>query len=318
MVAIAGNTLLALSRAVSAELGSFHVFTTTSAGADATHVVSTAMRDSEAPVEKYGGFYLNTSTDVALGESRIKRNGFTGSTGDFVVARPYPSTPQNAYVIEMRGTMPHTDQDGLTGVRSCINRAIRKLWIRYDRPFTGVSGQLVYDMGALFWATRRRFIRLLEPDPSGLGRRIVSSQPWDIVQSAETWSLELGSGFGTGQTFWLVVEMPTNARLYLSAAWANQSSATAGMTLDGDACLGTWNEVFQCSLYECMKQLAVQAGGTRKAYWAGRASEQRTVVSSIKLYQMNDDGETLGEGPTNGPSAGNLDPSKGLFTSGRY
>jgi hypothetical protein len=318
MVSVAGNTLLALSRAVSGELGSFKVFTTTSAGADATHAVSLAMRDSEAPTEKYGGWYLNTASASLLGERRVKRGGFNGTTGDFTVARPFEATPQTGAELELRGVMPHTDEDGLVGVRTCINRAIRKLWTVFRFPITSTGAAVVsYDLGSLFWASRSRFLRLLDPDPGANGHSIPSGTGWDVTQNADTWTLELGSGFASGDIFYLEAEVPLNYRLYLSAAWANQSSPTAGLTLDADACLGSFNDVFQCALYECMKQLAVQAGGNRKAYWTGRAAEQRAVVAAIKLYLLDEVETSLGEGPSAG-STGTDYSDKGLFSGGWY
>lgn len=306
MTAIAGNSLLALSRAISAEIGPFAVFTTTSNGADATHAVSTAMKDSEAPTGRYAGYYLNTPSSTLLGEQRVKRNGFTAATGDFTTASTFASTPQTGTEMELRGTMPHTDRDGLTGIRTCVNRALRKLWIRYRYPLTAVDGQSEYDLGALWWASRKRFLRLIDPDPGGNGHPPIATQSWDVVQSGETWTLELASAqYPSGDTFWLEVEAPANARLYISGAWANQSTPTAGLVLDADACLGQWNVVYQCALYECMRALSVQAGGARKAYWLNELEKpggQAHIVGLIKEFEADQDSVTLGEGPHNNPA----------------
>ncbi len=115
-----------------------------------------------------------------------------------------------------------------------------------------------------------------------------------------------------------MVDAPLNFRLYLSGAWANQASPVAGLILGADACLGEFNHVFQCSLYECMKVLALQAGGSRKVYWAERVAEQRRIVSAIKSFQINDDGESLGEGPQNVPTGGIGYGDRGLFTGGGW
>jgi hypothetical protein len=302
MVSISGNSLQALAQACAAELGPFAAFGATSNSGAANLVVASSQIDTEAPVEKYAGYYLFSVSGTNAGQQgRVKRNGFTGASGTFTVAANFTGTPQSGDVWELHGVIPRVNQDGLIGLRTCVNRALRKLWMRYWVPFTGVSGQTSYDLGALWWAHRSRFIRLMDPDPAGTGHPPVATQAWDVVQNADTWTLQLGEGYATGETFWLVVECPTNYRLYISGAWANQSSPTAGMVAEADACLGSWNDVFQCCLYECMKQLTVQAGGNRKAYWEGRLAAQANIVSQINLYSLNDDGVALGEGPTNSP-----------------
>lgn len=302
MVSIAGNTLQALARQCARELGPVEVVAASSNSGAANTIVVSSMIDTEAPVEKYGGWYAYCVSGTNIGQQqRVKRNGFTGATGTSTVAANFSSTPQSGDAWEFHGVMPRIEQDGLTSLRTCVNRALRKLWMRYWVPFTGVSGQLSYDLGALWWAHRSRFIRLMDPDPAGSGNPPIATQAWDVVQNADTWTLQLGEGYADGEVFWLVAECPTNYRLYISGSWTNQSTPTSGLINESDACLGSWNDVFQCCLYECMKQLTVQAGGNRKAYWEGRLAQQALIVSQIKLYSMNDDGEALGEGPTNSP-----------------
>lgn len=320
MVSISGNTLVQLVGAIAPELGPYQQFMATATSGANDLVISSDMADSEAPPEKYGGYYLYANSGGPAGQQqRVKRNGFTGSTGTFQTAKAYANTPPVQSLWTLLGTMPWIDQDGLTGIRTCINRALRKLWIRYHHPIASTGPSVTeYDLGALWWAKRERFLRLLDPDPSGTGHPVPSATAWDVVQNADVWTLQLGSGFAAGKTFFLVCEVPANYRLKLSGTWSNQSSPTAGLVADADACLGDWNHVVQCSLYECFKQLAVQAGGARKAYWTGRAAEQRAVVAALKAYQLADDGEALGEGPTNAPAASALDESKGLFSGGVF
>ena len=305
MVSIAGNSLQRLAQAIARELGPFDTFTASATSGADNLVIAASRIDTEAPAEKYGGWYLYALTGGVAGQQqRVKKNGFAGASGTYTVAANFANTPPESGQWEAHGVMPRIDQDGLTGIVSCINRAIRKYWVRYWVPFTGVAGQTSYDLGALWWAHRPRFIRLMDPDPSGSGHPPIASQSWDVVQNADTWTLQLGEGYGTDEVFWLIVECPANYRLYISGSWANQSTPTAGLVAETDACLGPWHDVLQCALYECMKQLTVQAGGKRKEYWEGRLAQQAAIVSAIKLYQMNDDGTSLGEGPTNNPDIG--------------
>lgn len=305
MTAVAGNTLGDLARECAREIGPFTPFTSSQDSVAANTVIAASLADSEAEPEKYGGWYLyqNAGGTLAGQQQRVKKDGFDGATGSLTTAANYTGNPQNLTPWSLLGVMPWTDQDGLTGLRTCINRMARKLWVRYRYPFTGVSGQTVYDLGAAWWMSRKRVVRLLDPDPGGTGHPPVAGQGWDVVQSGEAWELQLGAGYKTGDVFWLLVEMPLNARLYLSGAWAMQSSPTAGLVLDTDACLGQWNDVFQCSLYEVYAALAIQAGGARKAYWAEKRVEQANVVAQIKLFAMDEGDATLGEGPTDAPGS---------------
>lgn len=301
-MAVSGNTLLNLGKALARELGPYAEFTATSTSGSNDLVISTALADSEAATERYGGYYLYAHSGGPAGQQqRVKRAGFTGATGTFQTATAFANTPPESALWSLLGVMPWISQDGLLGIREAINRALRKLWIRYRRPFTAVAGQTEYDM-TMWYASRRRFLRLIDPDPGSNGHSPISQQSWDVVQNGEVWTLQLASAqYEAGDTFWLEMEIPANARLYISGAWADQSSPVAGLVIDADACLGDFNTVFQCSLYECFVALAVQAAGARKSYWRERLEEQRTVVSMIKLFDMDGDSVTIGEGPHNNP-----------------
>ncbi len=324
MASIVGNSLRNIAVAVAQDIGPYQLLALTSTAGSATQVISTSARDTEAPTSRWGGCYLYShGPSVIREQSRITRNGFTGSTGTFAVAATFSANPAANTTMSLLGTMPWIDQDGLTGLRTCINRMARKLWIRYRYPITSTGPTVVtYDLGALWWASRQRFIRLLEPDPNNSGHVIPSSFGFDIIQNGDIWTLELGSGFPTLDVFYLEVEMPLNGRIYSSGvpAWGNTASPVAGLTLDDDAYLGDWNSVYQCAKYEVMKQLAVQAGGTRKSYWQNEIDKpggQAAIVSAIKMYQMNDDGEALGEGPSNGPGVWSTGfGDKGMFGGG--
>lgn len=293
MVAIAGNSLLDLGIALAAELGNYFQMALTTTAASQTQFVSTQMIDSEAPAERYGGWYAYSHGPSVKGEQhRVTKAGFTGSSGTFVTNGSYSANPASGTSISLLGTIPWINQDGLIGIRECVNRALRKLWIRYRLPITSTGATVnSYDLGAYWWASRDRFLRLWDPDPGSSGHSVPSSTAWKVVQNGEVWTLELGTGFPTGDIFFLEVEAPGASRLYSAqtSLWTQQSSPRAGLSADGDACLGNWNTVFQCALYECMRALAKQAGGARKAYWAEELVQQGKVVSAIKAYQMDDD-----------------------------
>lgn len=321
MVSIAGNTLIQIVTACAQELGSFEVFATTSLSGAANLVISSSLIDTEAVVGKYGGWYLwnFASAGTLLNQqNRVTRGGFAGVSGTFTTTRNFSGNPASGEPWLALGTMPMVDQDGLIGIRTCVNRMLRKAWTIYRYPITSTgSDVLSYDLGSLFWASKDRFKRLLDPDYGSTGYNAPSSNSWKIVVNADVWTLELGAGFPIGTVFYLECEIPLNARLYLSGSWANQSSVLAGMVIPADACLGEWDHVLQCSLYECMKQLAVQAGGNRKAYWEGRVAEQRAVVAAIKSYQMDSVELSLGEGPSERSGVSGVG-DRGFFTGRWY
>lgn len=318
MVSVAGNTLGALAPAILGELGPLLQFTASATSGADNLVVAASQIDTEAPVEKYGGWYLfGTGGNVAGLQGRVRRNGFTGATGTFALAASFTTTPLINATWEGSGTMPRLDQDGLTGVRTCINRALRKLWVEDRIDIAATTGVNEYDLASYWWATKRRFKRLYGPDPGSSGHALPSDRDWEVVRDGDLWVLKLGSGYATGETFSLLVERPANSRIKVGGTWTDQASPTAGLSAEADACLGEWNAVYQCCLYECMKQLVVQAGGARKAYWATRAQEQRAIVSAIKLYDLDDIEGSMGEGPSEAGGDSWLDPSKGLW-SGRY
>jgi hypothetical protein len=322
MVSVVGNSVANVLRAVMQEIGPYQAISLTSTGATGIQVISTTVIDSEAPAARHGGKYLYShGPGIIREQQRVTRTGFVGATGTFTVAASFSALPPSGTTMSLLGTIPWIDQDGLIGALTCLNRMARKLWIRYRYPIVSTGGDVVtYDLGSLWWATRERFIRLLEPDYSSTGQNAPASVDWNIVQNADIWTLEMGAGYATGETFYLDVEMPLAARIYIAqtAAWAMSTSPAGAVSADGDAFLGTWNTVLQCTLYEVMKQLSVQAGGNRKAYWTDRLNEQRNIVSAIKLYALDDDGESLGEGPNQAASSGvGSVGDKGLFSGGR-
>lgn len=302
-MAVSGNSLLNLGKALARELGPYAEFTATSTSGSNDLVISTAMADSEAATERYGGYYLYAHSGGPAGQQRrVKRAGFTGATGTFQTATVYANTPPEGGTWSLLGVMPWISQDGLLGIREAINRALRKMWVVDRFTVSGVTGQYEYDL-TMWWASKRRFLRLLDPEDAATGRMDPATQGWRIVRDAETWTLQLDQGYVTGETFALEVERPANSRLYISGAWAEQSSPVAGLVADADACLGNFQDVFNAALYECYAALSIQSGGARKSFWRERLEEQRNVVAMMKLFEMDSEAVTLGEGSSDAPGS---------------
>lgn len=315
---VAGTTLLDLASAIAEELGGFKAFTTTTTAAATNQFISSELADSEAPTSRYAGWYAyvrGTSATNPHQQQRVKRAGFVGTSGTFTTAAGYGTPMPSGSQMELHGVLPRISADGLIGIRECINRALRKLWVVDRYHFTGVASQEQYALGALWWARKDRFIRLLDPPATASSNAPPSRRRWDIRNDGEQWYLELAEPFQTSDDFALIVERPTNSRLKQSGTWGEQSSPTAGLTNDADACLGDWNTLFQCGLYECIKALSVQAGGARKGYWRERLAEHRLVVSAIKLFEMESEDATLGEGQSDVAVGDSEDPTKGLWSS---
>lgn len=299
MPPIKGNVLGDLARTIAAEIGPYQLASVSQGAGDASHVFLAGTIDTEAPADRHSGEYLYSHGPSVVGQQqRIARGGFLPGVGYYTLvgsftAQILPGTP-----VSLLGTMPWIDQDGLTGLRTCINRSLRTRWVVDRYPITSLGPTVdAYDLGALWWMTERRARRLYGPAPPGTGHPEVAATSWRVRQDGETWVLELGSGFPTGEVFFLECEQPASARLYdaATAIWAYTAGPTVGMTSDGDACLGAWNDAYQTALYEVFRQLAIQAGGTRKTYWRDRAQTQRLVCSSIALWNRDSVAEVAGE-----------------------
>lgn len=302
LATVVGTTAADLWRAIARRVGRFEEFSATAAGTSTSQVVSSATADSEAVASKYGGHYLYAPSGVLAGQQRrITKRGFTGSTGTYTTVGGFGSVPQNGQAWWRLGTIPVIEADGLRGIRECCNAMLAKLWVVDRYPFTATSSDIEVELGALWWATKRRFKRLIAPAGDSLSHPYSGDQTWSIRQDGELWYLELSDGFQTDETYWLEMEMPANARLYSNGAWAYTTSPSAGMTAPTDRCLGEWNALFQCALYETMEALAVQAGGARKSYWRHEIDKpggQRDVVAALKVYDLEGVSTVLGEGQT--------------------
>ena len=69
-MALVGNSLLNLGKALARELGPYAEFAATSTSGANDLVISTAMADSEAPAERYGGYYLYSHSGGPAGQQR--------------------------------------------------------------------------------------------------------------------------------------------------------------------------------------------------------------------------------------------------------
>lgn len=327
MVALVGNSRGALVEAVARAIGNATMGTpsnplkTTAISPNNLTLKLAGLADSEARPSKYGGQYAYLRDGVYAGQQmRISRTGFNGSTGDVTLATPYNTSGgvmvQANTQVAILGTMPWIAQDGLQGMADCLDVGIRKYWIEREYPIVSVADdETTYDLGALWWARRDRFLQLLDPHPDGVSAAIMAKQSWDVVANGENWYLQLASGYPAGSTFWLKVLSPLNSRMYKTGAWAEQASPTAGLVLDADAVLGEWSNLYEILLYEVFCQMAIQAGGARKSYWNNRRLEQKSIVAIIKNFYMEGPEAGLASaGPTVGPGSwADAWGTKGLF-----
>ena len=321
MVAVAGNSLLNLGREIGHTIGPYQELVTSAISSSANNLKISSLIDTEAPPGRYGGYYAFLQSGQYIGQqARVAKNGFAKATGDFTLATLFNESGgvhvAAGVSVDLMGTMPWIDQDGLTGMRTCINRMMQKFWVRHKLPIVSTGDtDRVYDLGAFWWARRDRFLALYDPHDGGSAEALPSSFGWDIKQDGENWVLYIDGSYPVAKTFYLECFRPLNSRLFKGTpgAWLEQASPRAGLDLVTDACLGDWSIVLTLSLYEVYMQMARQAGGARKSYWRGMELGLKPDVSVIRGY-FADQQTGLASGPSSGPSTwASAWGTKGLF-----
>lgn len=219
-------------------------------------------------------------------QRRVAKNGFkpsqaaddvTNSSGSdqkvgvLIFERALQAVLAANQVFEVHTRLPVTDADGLPGLHSCLNRALRTLRIPDRISISGVSNQYRYDLSAYPWLTHQAqlagtwdYEAISGMDPWGLPGR--SRLRFD----AQTQYLILDTPVPTGQTFYIDVYRPAYSWIKVSSTWAN---STVGLVNESDEAAVDVNILTLVAAYFAAEALALKDPRGQEAFWLAKQQE---------------------------------------------
>lgn len=280
-----------LRQAIEAALDDGGRFAVSSAAASTVASAALVNATSNASANTFDGawVYLASGAAGVVGQQRMVKPGtYVPSTGTLGIFPPWTSTPTGGEIMEVTRVFPSVAGANVAGVtmedtsyQSIENRALSRLAIP-DRVEFAIGTGWRYATTSYPWLDRpERFVRALEPGPTGL---MPVDCTWRGVQlrlDGATPHLEIAAPFEhAGGTLVLEVIRPGNSLINVSGGgWAESS---VGLVNDDDYCLPSFEDVFPEAMFCAYQALAARSPGRPypKAaelmeFWLGEARKGR-------------------------------------------
>lgn len=264
-------------------LNSLTLVTTTAAGDLAgTSLVASALGNSVDSNRYRHTWWLLTDGANAGALRRVGNDALNVSTGELVVSRSFGGQVAAGVTAEGHRMLPPEDDDGWTGLRSILNRALAELWFPQRLVIVGVSGQPSYPFGSYDWLDPEAIRELRGPALDST----LSPSPWPgfhAYRSGEAVTLEVAPPFQTGPASTLELYRPGDTYLRVGGVWGD---STEGLVHDTDEALFQPEIVIQVALVHAYEALA---GNDDNSPWRTRAVAQRAKANATKLMMLNHD-----------------------------
>lgn len=194
--------------------------------------------EGAAPTSAWSGRHLYVATGTQAGhQTSVLPETFVGSLGMLAVGRRFAQPLAAGSEVELSGSLPARQYGDWPCLNDCINEALGSLPIHLVVAVQAVSGQARYPLSALPRQFRRPdALEVLYPTPSLSEESVVHARrvrrtSWSIVYDGEAPYLDLVHGFGTGQTFSVVMRRPASTWIKSGGAWG---ASSVGLTDDTD------------------------------------------------------------------------------------
>lgn len=254
---------------------------------------------------------------------RVGQDALNPSTGALTLSVALPATPAIGDEVEIHRLLPPRRSEGRTGLRECVNLALRELWFPDRVALNGVANQPSYSdlFTANDWADPEAVLELYGPrwDPS-LNR--VPWPSWGLLRDADLSALEVGPVFGAGEVAQVQMTRPGDT---LVKRWTGgpggpgdrASPATQAWTAVSDGLLYDTDEtLFQPNLVVAVALphvLMAIGHGDDRAHWLNLAQQQRRQAAFAKanwLWHPSQRASHAGFVGARGPKS-----FQGMFTS---
>lgn len=246
-------------------------------------------RSSAAPsasVDEFNFAWVYLPALATPVQRRVAKNGFkpsqaaddvTNSSGSdqkvgvLVFERALQAVLAANQIFEVHTRLPVLDADGLPGLHSCLNRALRTLRIPDRISIAGVSNQYRYDLSAYPWLVHEAQLagtwdreEVSGMDPYGL-------PGWSRLRfDAQIPYLIIDTPVPTGSTFYVDVYRPASTWIKVSSTWAN---STAGLVNESDEANVSIDRLVLVAAYFAAEALAMKDPRGQEAFWLAKQQE---------------------------------------------
>lgn len=252
------TTLKAARRRLGSVIG-FSLASTTTGGSTATDSLTLgSIADADAETSQLSGCYampISTASGNAGLVRRVRKDGFTATTGVVRCVASFTSTTATGVEVEIYAPLPPKDADGRLGLHTLINRALSECWDIDSLSITpSVASQSTF---SLF--TTADWIRTDEQIVDVWYRRSGSTADqlvpeWRYADDVNNGQIEIrGISLSTTDTLKPLVYRPLNRWIEVNSSWAE---STAGLVNDSDRCLLSEDGIEAVGRAHALKALA--------------------------------------------------------------
>ena len=264
-------------------------FLTDAVAPDSLSVVSSQLALALNDTNRYRNQWVYILDGAQAGQTRhVGDLSLTTSSGQLKVGPvAYAAPIQNGVNGRVYKRLPPTSMAGFTGLRECLNMALRELWVVDRLSVAAVTGQPSYDLGSLFggladWLDPQAIVEFYGPQIAA-GLNIIPWSGWNAIQDAESVQLQVAPGLTSGQTATLEITRPANTYIEIGGVWTDNQD---GFTADTDECLFRPEVLAEVALVYAYTALERVSEGPQKAEWAAERQNQRRLVDGLKLQML--------------------------------
>lgn len=266
------------------QLGPWTLLTTSSASAAADQLVIADLSDVDLDTKAHNSAYAYLCDGALAGQQRrVKKGGFTASSGTLTMARAFTGVPAIDVDVELLSRLPAIrDELGRTGLRECINWSLEQCpqVVRFD--FTGVSNQYQYPLEAYPWLTDAVQVGPVYDPVITTGLNPLAHVGGARLRlNGELPLLELDSPFATGDTFAVDLMIPGDRWIRTGGAWGQSD---LGLVADDDEALVDRRLVEQVALAYAFRALGNLTEPRESDYWLRRAEQQERRAAWIRFW----------------------------------
>lgn len=280
----ARRSLQNVRRIIARKFNSLTLVTTSSAGnATGTTLVATQLANAVDADRYLHNWVMPVDGTAAAIIRRVKaKSALNINDGTLTVAPAFSSQILTNVNVEIHRLLPPDDDDGWTGLRTCINNALREMWTTARVAITGVTGQPSYSLST--------YEEWLDPDAVLELRRqaldsTLNSMPagsFDVVRDADSLTIQVAPTLPGGDASTLEVFRPLDTFIKVAGVW---SASTVGMVNDSDEALVSPDLLATVALAHVYEALA--STGPDGARYEAKAKDQRLKANVAKLAHLD-------------------------------
>jgi hypothetical protein len=276
------RSLQNVRRILARALHSLTLVTTTLAGrSDGTSVIAPRLATAVDANRHFHTWVLPVN-GLSGGEiSRVRdENALNLTSGELMVAPAFSEQIASGVDVEVHRLLPPDDDDGWTGLRTCVNDALRECWTPARLSITGVEGQPSYSLAAYEdWLDTDAVLELRRQALDSTLNAFATGS-FDTVRSADSLTLQVSPTLPGADASTLEVFRPADTWIKVGGVWA---TSTTGLVNDSDEMLLNPDLVVTVALAHAYAALASGPEGSRYDSLAQKARLKANIAKEMQL-----------------------------------